>query len=137
MDLSPSTWVCSSCSVTTGVVAIALRSFSWFVLYSSASTHHRVNHIHPTHNNNNEQNAEDTIFVVTGASGFVGSHVIKQLLELGYRVRATVRNAQDEAKTKFLRELVPTAKHPLELFSADLTTPGSDCGGCDKGDEGD
>ncbi len=62
--------------------------------------------------------------MVTGASGFVGSHVVKQLLENGYRVRATVRNAKDDAKTKFLRDLVPNAKHPLELFSADLTTAG-------------
>ena len=67
---------------------------------------------------------DDSIVVVTGASGFVGSYIVRELLQLGYRVRATVRNAKDERKTKFLRDLVPDAKHPLELFSADLTTPG-------------
>eukprot|EP00042_Codosiga_hollandica_P053664 m.708505 g.708505 ORF g.708505 m.708505 type:complete len:300 (-) comp58744_c0_seq7:341-1240(-) len=67
---------------------------------------------------------EEHVILVTGASGFVGSHVIQQLLALGFRVRATVRNAKDLPKTKFLTDL-PTAKHPLELFSADLTTPGS------------
>ncbi len=68
---------------------------------------------------------DDSIVVVTGASGFVGSYVIKLLLEQGYKVRGTVRNAKDEKKVKFLREMVPSAKYPLELFSADLTTPGS------------
>jgi dihydroflavonol-4-reductase len=34
--------------------------------------------------------ANDTVFL-TGASGFVGSHVLRALLEAGYRVRALVR----------------------------------------------
>lgn len=40
-----------------------------------------------------------------GASGFVGSHVVKCLLEQGYKVRAVVRDATNEAKTKFLKDL--------------------------------
>lgn len=43
----------------------------------------------------------------------------------GYRVHGTVRDATNEAKTKFLHELVPDAKYPLELFSADLQVEGS------------
>ena len=35
------------------------------------------------------------IVLVTGASGFVATHVIKQLLEQGrYRIRGTVRDAK-------------------------------------------
>ena len=30
--------------------------------------------------------------LVTGGTGFIGSHAIVQLLEAGYRVRTTVRN---------------------------------------------
>ena len=39
------------------------------------------------------------IVLVTGASGFVGTHLIKQLLEQGrYHVRGTVRSKKREEK---------------------------------------
>ena len=39
------------------------------------------------------------IVLVTGASGFVATHVIKQLLEQGkYRVRGTVRSTKKQEK---------------------------------------
>ena len=39
------------------------------------------------------------IVLVTGASGFVATHVIKQLLEQGkYRVRGTVRSTKKHEK---------------------------------------
>ena len=39
------------------------------------------------------------IVLVTGASGFVATHLIKQLLEQGrYRVRGTVRSKKREEK---------------------------------------
>ena len=41
-----------------------------------------------------------TVFV-TGANGLVGSHVIDQLLKLGYNVRGSVR---DTAKVKWLSD---------------------------------
>ncbi|KAL8920774.1 MAG: hypothetical protein Q9208_006104 [Pyrenodesmia sp. 3 TL-2023] len=40
--------------------------------------------------------------LVTGISGYIGSHVADQLLQAGYRVRGTVR---DESKGKLVREL--------------------------------
>ncbi|HWL49190.1 MAG TPA: NAD-dependent epimerase/dehydratase family protein, partial [Acidimicrobiia bacterium] len=34
----------------------------------------------------------DAPVLVTGASGFIASHIVQQLLEGGYRVRGTVRD---------------------------------------------
>lgn len=43
--------------------------------------------------------------VVTGANGHLGSTIVKQLVEAGYKVRATVRDKNDEFKTKRLKQL--------------------------------
>ena len=55
-------------------------------------------------NSTEEQDREEPddgvpIVLVTGASGFVATHLIKQLLELGqYHVRGTVRNLKRHDK---------------------------------------
>ncbi len=59
---------------------------------------------------------------VTGASGFVASQIVSDLLNRGYRVRGTVRDAEKPDKYRFLRDL-PGAAQRLELVSADLTHP--------------
>ncbi len=38
-----------------------------------------------------------SLVLVSGATGFVASHIIKQLLERGYRVRGTVRDLEKAA----------------------------------------
>ena len=63
--------------------------------------------------------------LVTGASGFIASWLVKALLARGYLVHATVRNAADTARVSHLRSL-PGAADRLRLFSADLLgAPGS------------
>lgn len=62
----------------------------------------------------------DEVVLVTGASGYIASHVLKQLLELGYRVRGTVRSLNDEKKVLPLKRLADNPKHPLELCEANL-----------------
>jgi len=57
---------------------------------------------------------------VTGAAGYLGSFICEALLGAGYRVRGTVRDAADPAKTDHLR-----AMGEIDLYSADLTRPGS------------
>ena len=44
----------------------------------------------------------DSLILVTGANGFIGSHICNQLLKAGYRVRGTARDA---SKTKWLHEI--------------------------------
>ena len=58
--------------------------------------------------------------LVTGASGFVASHICKTLLELGAKVRGTVRSLENEERVGFLRNLVENPKYPIELVEADL-----------------
>lgn len=58
--------------------------------------------------------------MVTGASGYLAAHIVKQLQDEGYRVRGTVRDLQNETKVKPLKELCPDARYPLELVEADL-----------------
>lgn len=58
--------------------------------------------------------------LVTGATGFIGSHVARQLLEAGYDVRALVRPAESAGTTR---------RNPLdprcELYPGDLRSPTS------------
>ena len=43
-----------------------------------------------------------SLVLVTGANGFIGSHVADQLIQAGYRVRGTSR---DTTKTQWIKEL--------------------------------
>ncbi|MCB9555192.1 MAG: aldehyde reductase [Deltaproteobacteria bacterium] len=63
--------------------------------------------------------------LVTGAAGYLGTEIVAQLLERGYRVRGSVRDPNDPSKTAHLRELA--AEHPeqLELVRADLLQAGA------------
>lgn len=63
--------------------------------------------------------------VVTGGSGFIATELVKQLLAKGYKVRATVRNANDDNKVGHLLRLSEALPGSLELFEADLLKPGS------------
>jgi dihydroflavonol-4-reductase len=57
---------------------------------------------------------------VTGASGYIGSHVVKNLVEAGYAVRASVRDASRKDKTEFLRAMNDLGAASVEIFEADL-----------------
>jgi nucleoside-diphosphate-sugar epimerase len=62
---------------------------------------------------------------VTGANGFIGSHVTRELLERGDTVRATVRDPSSPAKTAHLEALAEGLDGTLEFASGDLLADGS------------
>jgi bifunctional dihydroflavonol 4-reductase/flavanone 4-reductase len=64
------------------------------------------------------------LVAVTGAAGFLGGWTVKLLLDNGYRVRACVRNVDDEARTGFLKAMPGYASGRLTLHAADLDNPG-------------
>nr|KJB09379.1 hypothetical protein B456_001G137800 [Gossypium raimondii] len=61
---------------------------------------------------------------VTGASGYIASWLVKQLLLCGYTVKASVRDPNDPRKTRHLLGL-EGAEGRLKLFKADLLEQGS------------
>ena len=66
----------------------------------------------------------DSTVCVTGASGFVGSRIVADLLERGYRVRGTVREPSNRDKYGFLLEL-PHAGDRFSLHRGQLLEEGS------------
>ncbi len=64
---------------------------------------------------------------ITGANGFIASHLVRVLLEAGYRVRGTVRDPNNAAKTDHLTQIAADANAAdrFELVSGDLLKEGS------------
>jgi len=59
------------------------------------------------------------LVLVSGASGYVGSHVASAFLSAGYRVRGTVRSLAKKEKIAHLQKMIDEGKK-LELVEADL-----------------
>jgi dihydroflavonol-4-reductase len=64
---------------------------------------------------------QGALVLVTGASGYIAGHCIREMLENGYRVRGTVRSLKDPKKTEHLRKLAEELGGTIDLFEADLS----------------
>jgi len=60
------------------------------------------------------------LVTVTGASGYIGSHVVANLLARGRNVRATVRDTEDPIRVDHLKQLEIAEGGSLEIVEMDL-----------------
>ena len=58
--------------------------------------------------------------VVTGASGYIGSHIVANLLSKGKKVRATVRDSGDKERVEHLKNMKINGDGSLEIVEMDL-----------------
>lgn len=63
--------------------------------------------------------------LVTGGTGYIGSWIVKGLLEKGYTVKLSVRDIQQSDNYAFLLALAEENPGNLEIFQANLLDPGS------------
>jgi nucleoside-diphosphate-sugar epimerase len=63
--------------------------------------------------------------MVTGATGYLASWIVKKLLDDGITVHATVRDPSDQVKVEHLSSIAEKSDADLKLFKADLLDPGS------------
>ena len=61
---------------------------------------------------------------VTGSAGFIGGWVVRKLLDRGYRVRACVRDTEDDSKVGFLKQMPGFRSGRMTLHAADLDDAG-------------
>ncbi|XP_061374301.1 vestitone reductase [Gastrolobium bilobum] len=62
---------------------------------------------------------------VTGGTGFLGSWIIKRLLEDGYAVNTTIRSDPERKRDVSFLTNLPGASQKLQIFNADLSNPES------------
>ena len=63
--------------------------------------------------------------LVTGATGYVASALVKKLLLEGFTVHAAVRNPRDVTKTQYLDAIANNSKGTIKYFTTDLLINGS------------
>ena len=68
---------------------------------------------------------EPKTVLVTGATGYIASWIVKFLLEDGHTVHAAIRDKKNKTKTKHLSEIASKSKGVLKFLESDLLKDGS------------
>lgn len=63
--------------------------------------------------------------LVTGATGYIASRLVKDLLDKGHTVRGTVRNKAKKEKYAFLEAIADAGPGTLEIWEGDLLNDGA------------
>ena len=63
--------------------------------------------------------------MVTGATGYIASWIVKYLLDKGYTVHAAIRNASNEKKIEHLEKIKSSGSGKISYFESDLLSPNS------------
>ena len=69
--------------------------------------------------------SDDGPVAVTGSAGYIGAHIVKNLVEHGYTVRACVRDAANLANTAHLNSMNAVGPGSVTLHTCDLTVAGA------------
>ncbi len=63
--------------------------------------------------------------MISGATGYVGSHIVARLLSEGITVHAPVRHPENRESVRHLDELAKSSPGKIRFFKADLLAPGT------------
>ena len=63
--------------------------------------------------------------VLTGGTGYLGGHILSQLLDAGYDVRLTSRNPEKTKSQPWIKDLMAKHTDTLSFYAADLEKEGS------------
>jgi len=66
-------------------------------------------------------NDNNGIIFITGGTGFIGSHIVEELIMKGYRLRCLVRKKESAAKILCLLRNIPYSEKYIEFVYGDIT----------------
>jgi uncharacterized protein YbjT (DUF2867 family) len=60
------------------------------------------------------------LILITGAGGYLGLNIVNLFAKEAHKLRVSVRNKNDKAKTEIIQNAAKGIKQPIEFVEADL-----------------